>query len=111
MSSTVSTVKPHVVSCDRDLPRPQIDDSEKEVQAYIDSRLSQPAVSTLTELVAHSLVLQKLVALGVSLREVEKCEGAADLVTSIPYEGGMSSKLILSNTFCLFLNIKTCPLV
>ena len=46
----------------------------------ISTQLHQPSFSTLAELVAHSPHLRKLLAYGVSLKSIERHEGAADLV-------------------------------
>ena len=59
----------------------------KKAQAKIllETKISNPSLTTLAELTKYSPDLQKLVALGVSLREVEECDGAPDLLANLKY--------------------------
>lgn len=64
------------------------------VQDVVESRLHHPAASTLADLVQFSPDLQRLVALGVSFTEVEKYEGAPDLLASLSYFPQINGELL-----------------
>ncbi|XP_067933783.1 transcription termination factor 3, mitochondrial-like [Watersipora subatra] len=55
------------------------------VDNLVNTTLDTPRSTTLADLVKYSSDLQRLIALGVSLRDVESKEGAAELVANIKY--------------------------
>ena len=55
------------------------------VTNLMENEARQPGLTTMTDAVQYSPDLQMLVALGVSLKDVEKINGALDFLTEIKY--------------------------
>lgn len=60
-------------------------DDRERVEVLYETKLRNPAITTLAELVKYSPDLQKLVALGVSMHKVERRDEASDLLANLKY--------------------------
>lgn len=67
------------------------EDTKVSLHSHLEE-IKHPGLTTLTDLVKYSTDLQMLVALGVSLKDVEKHEEALDLLSNIKYYPTVHSK-------------------